>query len=101
MSGHQPPIGHGAVADAVPRRSRSRRGAFAGYRLGDRGRPAQASSRTGGQQPAATAASRETGTRSSRNPDPEPEPRVALPAAAARLHPARARWQQSDATKPQ
>ena len=83
MSGHQPAIGHGAVADAVPQRSRSKWGAFAGHRLGDRGPPTQASSRTGGQRPAATATSRGAGTRSSpappttrttswRRPSPQP-----------------------------
>ena len=73
MSGHPKLVSHGAFADAVPRP------------------PATAAK--GG--PAATPA-----PGAPRTTDP-PNHQLAPPTAAARLPPARARWQQSDATKSQ
>ena len=100
MSGHQPPVGRGAVAESVPGSpggvgacpSPPKTNATVCARV-------EASFHTGRQQPSATAASRGTGIRSSPQTRP-PEPREALPAAAARLHPAPSRWQGRDATKP-
>jgi hypothetical protein len=100
MSGHQPPVGRGALAEVS---------------TGDRGghgagpRPARANATVGGRhtasshigpkQPAAPATSRGAGPELA--PDRPPNHRRALPTAAARLHSAPARWPRRDASKAQ
>ncbi len=100
MSGHQPSVGHGAVAERVL----GGPGGVAAYPSPPQTNATvcgqwEASSNTGRQQPTATAASRAPAPEVRRKPD-HPNHRGALPAAAARLHPPPGRWPGRDTTKP-